>query len=289
MNNLSQNERVRWLEVLNASATNWIPSWACVRVVSTDYTTGVLTVDQPNADNQAQVLFTGPVAIPPSAYGAATYDFPTWAAYNAGDGDPAVGDQRGAGNGSYVLRSGKTGFWVIGVDSANSRAMVLPVGGGGGGGGNLPRWSYLAGGICRSPPGIGGKLPAGGSGTAGAPIDWTSGLGPFAFQRPNGAYQIKIPDGAGGYYRLEASAFITTTQPGAGYGAYFSVNGQQPVTNAQVGGECNGGSVMVHFEDTLLLNAGDVVDFWLTSSFDTASETVSANSLEIVQRGGPPT
>ncbi len=137
MNSLSQNERIRWLEVLNNSATNWIPSWSLARVVSTDYTNGVLTVDQPNADSMTQVVLTGPVAIPPSAYGAATYDFPAWASYNPSDGTPSVDDQWGAGNGSWTLRKNKTGFWVIGVDSGNSRAMVLPAtttpGGGGGG------------------------------------------------------------------------------------------------------------------------------------------------------------
>lgn len=114
----------RYLSAKNNSAVNTIPPFGLVRVVSVD-SSGLYTVDQPNADSQ-QVLVNGPQAIAPSGYGAVTQDWPTYAAYTGGP--PATGQTWGAASGSYYLTSGKTGFTVQGGDTGASgnRALVAP-------------------------------------------------------------------------------------------------------------------------------------------------------------------
>lgn len=103
----------RWIACLNNSSSTAIPPYGLVRVVSID-STGLLTVDQPNTDGQ-DVYVNGPQQIAASGYGSVTRDWPTFAYYDTGDGTPANGETWGAGNASYKLRKGKSGFTAEGA------------------------------------------------------------------------------------------------------------------------------------------------------------------------------
>jgi hypothetical protein len=105
---------IRPLEYLNNSGALVVPAFGLLRIVSDN--TGVLTMDQPNADSQS-VYVNSPVAVQPSKNGSCSNDWPHYVQYNPADGTPAVGDVWGAAAGSYQLRknNGQQGFRVAGT------------------------------------------------------------------------------------------------------------------------------------------------------------------------------
>ena len=106
------------LACVNASSSNEIPAFGLVRVTACD-DAGVLTVAKPNADSQ-DVLVNGPTPIPASGKGLVTWDHPVFAIYDDGDGTPALDEAWGAGNDSYKLQKGNTGFLGEGAGSASN-------------------------------------------------------------------------------------------------------------------------------------------------------------------------
>jgi hypothetical protein len=199
MSVFNATEQIRKLEVYNQNAAA-VPSWGVARVVSVDPNTGIITVDQPNADNMTAVLFNGPVAIPATSYGTANWDFPNWAAYNASDGTPNPGDQWGTGNGSWLLRKNKTGFIIWGVDSNNTRALVTPAGGGGGSS-EASFWARLIGepGAVALTASTGGSIP-----------DWGAYYLWFTYTFPTSAGGDLVAMNGG----LQAIAIATGTNSG---------------------------------------------------------------------------
>ena len=123
-NNPTQDpqERIRWLECVNGYAGT-IPAWGLVRVTSVD-SSGVLTVDRPNANGQ-DVYINGPTPIPAGGYGLVSRDWPLFALYESGDGTPAAGDTWGAGASSFKLRKSNAGFAIDGgVVTAQTIVLV---------------------------------------------------------------------------------------------------------------------------------------------------------------------
>lgn len=122
----------RWLAARNGTTApnERIPGYGAVRVVSVDNTTGLVTVAKPDADNQ-KVYLVGPADIAQAGDGLLTRDWPAWVLYESADGTPAPGQEWGVASGGYKLRSGKTGYRIVG-GAAEGRVLVEAVDAGGG-------------------------------------------------------------------------------------------------------------------------------------------------------------
>jgi hypothetical protein len=105
---------IRWLSFRN-DAGEPIPPFAVLRPTGVVTVQGqaVLTVARPNADGGSFYFFNGPFAVDAGGFGSCTGDFPCFAAYDTAD-VPALGQQWGAKNGSWLLEKGHTGYKIIG-------------------------------------------------------------------------------------------------------------------------------------------------------------------------------
>lgn len=121
--NATWDTEARWLAARNGTTpSERIPGYAAVRVVSIDNTTGLVTVAKPNADNQ-KVYFVGPGDMATGGDGLLTRDWPAWALYDTADGAPAAGQEWGVAADGFKLRSGKTGYRIVG-GAADGRVLV---------------------------------------------------------------------------------------------------------------------------------------------------------------------
>lgn len=121
----------RWLAARSVAAET-IPAFGAVRVSGVGNADGLISVGQPNADNQG-VYFNGPFDVAVTADGLVTRDWPAWALYESSDGTPAQGEEWGVRAGGYKLRRGQTGYIIVG-GAADERVLVEDAGGSGGGG-----------------------------------------------------------------------------------------------------------------------------------------------------------
>jgi hypothetical protein len=105
---------IRWLSFRNDTGEP-IPPFAVLRPTGVVTVQGqaVLTVARPNADGGSFYFFNGPFAVDAGGFGSCTGDFPCFAAYDTAD-VPALGQQWGAKNGSWLLEKGHTGYKIIG-------------------------------------------------------------------------------------------------------------------------------------------------------------------------------
>lgn len=116
----------RYLRVKNTTSEE-IPPFAAMRM--TGVTLGVIDVAKPDTDSETStILFNGPVKIAAGTEGVGTRTFPLTAAYDTGDGTPAVEGKWGAASGSWKLRSAKKGYMFIGV-GADGFGPVVEAGG----------------------------------------------------------------------------------------------------------------------------------------------------------------
>lgn len=119
-------DRISWFPAKNISGEE-IPTYGLVRVtgVTSD---GQLEVQKPNTDGQ-DVWIAGDGAFINGGFSAITRQA-MYARYETADGTPANGETWGAGNGSFKLRKGNSGFTVIG-NPVNETVLVAPERGGG--------------------------------------------------------------------------------------------------------------------------------------------------------------
>jgi hypothetical protein len=103
-----------WFAVKNASG-EIVPSGALARV--TGLSDGCLTVEKPDADSDADLVVVDARAQIPAddtATGQASYANRVVVAYDEADGTPAAGEEWGSAAGEWKLRSGKSGFLILG-------------------------------------------------------------------------------------------------------------------------------------------------------------------------------
>lgn len=104
--------QLHWEKVKNAGSTE-IPAHGLMRVTGEDEASGALTVDQPNADHQADVLVNGPLAIPVGGFGIGTMGSPVLLAYEMANGSPAIGGSVGVAGGSWKAKKHYIGFKAL--------------------------------------------------------------------------------------------------------------------------------------------------------------------------------
>jgi hypothetical protein len=102
----------KWFPIVNTVAET-IPSGGLARVTGFD-ADGNCEVAKPDADDDANLAVVSVLAVPEDGGGEATYDNHVIVAYEEADGTPAVGEEWGPASGSWKLRSGKTGFYILG-------------------------------------------------------------------------------------------------------------------------------------------------------------------------------
>jgi hypothetical protein len=120
------NEAIRWLPVKSAVG-EVAPSGALLRVTGAE-DNGTLIVNKPNADNQQYLLICGPMGLDANGRGVATYDEFVPAAFEDGDGTPAVGEAWGSKSGEWLLRKTYTGFVISAADNGSGQVEVSRAG-----------------------------------------------------------------------------------------------------------------------------------------------------------------
>lgn len=127
----------RWVEFRNASGQA-IPSFGVLQITGSE-TAGVgrkiLTVTRPDGTAGATYAINGhlPVAAGSTKGGVCTMSWPANAAYDTGDGTPAVNQVWGPKSGQFTLAKGNPGFVIVGTPESGrvlvaqslSGAMVL--------------------------------------------------------------------------------------------------------------------------------------------------------------------
>jgi hypothetical protein len=212
-------DRIRWCRCLNNSSSNTIPAFGAMKVVSSDKG-GVLTVDQPDTDNQ-DVVINGPVPILPQTFGICTRDpGPVCIAYDTA-ATPDLGDDWGAAADSYFLKKDNTGFVAYG-GPANGRAIfyrAVPVG---------EDWGVSIGAAWN----ISGQA-INATTTAITLQDPTNGLlmsgayDPKSFWNSDNPTRLTVPTGGAGKYSIKGDiAFTATVGSSSPAGQFFEVNVQ---------------------------------------------------------------
>ena len=112
--------RIRWLPVYNNFGST-IPAYG---VLSVDIANGSFRENQymipvvryagPSSTSTVQIMVCGPTDIAASAWGLATFDSPCFTLYDPATGTPAPNQTWGPIAGSFLLRSGRPGFTIIG-------------------------------------------------------------------------------------------------------------------------------------------------------------------------------
>jgi hypothetical protein len=104
----------KWLPVENTT-TDIIPSFAVAKV--TDVVDGIAQIEQCDTDDDPGVIVLAGAVVPSSdstGRSEGTYDPQVIVAYEESDGVPQPGEIWGPANGSWKLRSGRTGFQILG-------------------------------------------------------------------------------------------------------------------------------------------------------------------------------
>jgi hypothetical protein len=130
MYNLPKILRVRWLEFLNDSGFE-VPAYGVVRIVDAD--AGQWTAERPDGSDGIFAV-NGPDAVADGASGACTRDWPAYALYDDGDGEPANGETWGPGADTFKLRLGNDGFLIVGAADTDSDIVLVEKQDSGGGG-----------------------------------------------------------------------------------------------------------------------------------------------------------
>lgn len=120
----------RWVEFRNASGQD-IPSFGVLQITGSE-TLGVgrkvLTVTRPDGTAGATYAINGhlPVAAGSTKGGVCTMSWPANAAYDTGDGTPAINEVWGAKSGQFTLAKAKAGFKIAGTPE-NGRVLVVGI------------------------------------------------------------------------------------------------------------------------------------------------------------------
>jgi hypothetical protein len=116
---------MRWIPVRNDAGAE-IPGFGVMRPTGavTVHNQVVITVAKPNADSATGQMINGPNPIPTGLYGQGTWDLPAYALYNTG-ATPAYGEDWGTENAEWKLKSGNTGFRIVG-GATSGRVLVGP-------------------------------------------------------------------------------------------------------------------------------------------------------------------
>jgi hypothetical protein len=123
----------KWLPVENTT-TDIIPSFAVAKV--TDVVDGIAQIEQCDTDDDPGVIVLAGAVVPSSSStgrSEGTYDPQVIVAYEESDGVPQPGEIWGPASGSWKLRSGRTGFQILG-GAGGGVVNAVRIGGGGGGG-----------------------------------------------------------------------------------------------------------------------------------------------------------
>lgn len=104
--------RQRFTDFVNISGEE-IPAYAALEIVSVDSDLTVY-VTKPTKNDANFVLINGRTRVPVGEGGSCTNHMPTWAYYNAEDGEPENGDTLGTRAGFWSLHLGYEGFLVWG-------------------------------------------------------------------------------------------------------------------------------------------------------------------------------
>jgi hypothetical protein len=88
---------------------------------------GIWTVSAPASDSNPFVFLNGPNSLSPGELGEAIFELVGVAAYHEGDGTPNIGEEWGSATGSFMLRSGRTGFRIIGEPSRGLVAVARAI------------------------------------------------------------------------------------------------------------------------------------------------------------------
>lgn len=115
----------RWLDFRNDSGES-IPPYGLVRVAGTtsDADT-ILAGYKPDTDNDKTVFANSPGIVSNGYYGVLSCDWPLFAAYDTADGTPVAGEEWGVENGGWKLRSGKSGFIILGGADATAGVVLV--------------------------------------------------------------------------------------------------------------------------------------------------------------------
>jgi hypothetical protein len=123
-------ERANSLAVVNAT-NETIPAGAVVAVSGAPDVKGRPAVGKPAVNGQPGCLIvTGQSILPANTTdgeptGWATFDTPAPAVFNPADGTPALGEEWGPGENSWLLRKGKPGFRIDGPPDADGPRVVV--------------------------------------------------------------------------------------------------------------------------------------------------------------------
>lgn len=120
-------KQIRWIEFRNASGQA-IPSFGVLQITGSEVAgvgRKVLTVTRPDGTAGASYAINGPmpVAAGSTNYGVCTLDWPAVAAYDTGDGTPAINEIWGAKSGQFLLAKGNPGFSIAGTPE-NGRVLI---------------------------------------------------------------------------------------------------------------------------------------------------------------------
>lgn len=118
-------QQQRGIEFRNASGL-LIPSFGVLQITGSEIAgvgRNILTVTRPDGTAGAVYAINGLIPIAVGQKGRCTLDFPTLAAYDTGDGTPAIGQFWGPKSGQFTLAKGMPGFSISGT-AANERVFV---------------------------------------------------------------------------------------------------------------------------------------------------------------------
>lgn len=81
--------------------------------------TSYVEVRRPTADNVKTIAIVAEGVIPQDGFGAVYVSFPTWVSYDPADGVPALNEQWGPANGTYLAKKNKIGLLAIPMESGD--------------------------------------------------------------------------------------------------------------------------------------------------------------------------
>ena len=127
MRNKSTIGRQRWLRYTNSSGST-IPAFGILKITGAD-TDGVLTADDPTADKEWLHCVNYHHDVLNGAEGSCTFDYPTFALYDTGDGTPAVDELWSPDATDFKLHkvgSGTVGNFPILGGVGSGRVLIGP-------------------------------------------------------------------------------------------------------------------------------------------------------------------
>lgn len=111
----------RWRPFINAGATE-VPAFGMLEITGMSSSAlgsilyPILSARRPTSDSIQGAFINSHLPVPVGAQGICTIDVPTWVAYDT-SGTPAYDEDWGTQTDSYLLKSGNTGFKIIGGET----------------------------------------------------------------------------------------------------------------------------------------------------------------------------